>query len=1046
MDTFDNTAMMQYDTDQLSLAISKADAVLGNRIAIPLRDMEIEPFPEKLKKLKIEDATWLFKLDRFSVKHDAKIEEKLTNVIKAIHLSGATLIALMRFNQGEVSYYLGTVNKSGNSGELISMKNVLESGLKGNFPGTSLSELDVQSVADEINDVFGDDFETQCVTSISGAASARTQDKEIKESIRGIENMVDSIGDTSFSLLVVADSISSGQLCEIRSGYENLATQLSLFQKVNFSEQKGENSSVSESTSDSFSQSVSNNVSKTQSFTKQNGWSVGAIDDYGKHSTARIAGHALSAAGSVIGAVVGVPFIGGGISAVTNTIFGGNATASESTAETTQEGETTQKGTSHQEGKSTTSGTSESKTVSLYYENYTVKNLLRRIDESLKMIDEASTYGAYQCAAYVLSSNASTNMLVASQYHSLMCGSNTTLQMTDINTWTGGSKVTELKKYLSHFTHPLFKGQGLDDLMSPAVMVGSSDLAYHIGLPHKSVRGLPVTEFEAFGRSVSRFDRKVDNSDKTILLGNIFHMGEADEQSVRLNLKSLAMHSFVTGSTGSGKSNTVYQLLRELVRKNIGFLIVEPAKGEYKQVFGHLAHVYGTNPYITPLLKINPFRFPAGIHVLEHIDRLVEIFNVCWPMYAAMPAVLKESVERAYVDSGWDLLSSTNSISESLFPTFADVLHELNIVVQESSFSQEVKDNYSGSLVTRVKSLTNGIYGRIFSNNELGDKQLFDDNVIVDLSRVGSVETKAMIMGILVMRLQEYRITSGKMNADLKHVTVLEEAHNLLKRTSTEQSGESSNLLGKSVEMLSNIIAEVRTYGEGFIIADQAPGLLDMSVIRNTNTKIIMRLPDEDDRRLVGKAANLTDSQIKELAKLPTGVAAIYQNDWLEPVLCKVAYESTDALAGTFDRTDLPESDCRADLLTLLYNKMSGKRIHGTLAEISDLIISAPLPAAVRARILTVFEQHGKLSEKEGCQIIHDIACNYETEKTAENVATLDEWRDCFVNATSSPLKDMDTDMQNVILECIIKAQIVRYGKPESYVDKWRYFVREDVS
>ena len=67
--------------------------------------------------------------------------------------------------------------------------------------------------------------------------------------------------------------------------------------------------------------------------------------------------------------------------------------------------------------------------------------------------------------------------------------------------------------------------------------------------------------------------------------------------------------------------------------------------------------------------------------------------------------------------------------------------------------------------------------------------------------------------------------------------TVLEEAHNILRRTSFEQSSEGSNLTGKSVEMISNAIAEMRTYGEGFIIVDQAPGLLDMSAIRNTNTK-----------------------------------------------------------------------------------------------------------------------------------------------------------------------------------------------------------------
>ena len=125
------------------------------------------------------------------------------------------------------------------------------------------------------------------------------------------------------------------------------------------------------------------------------------------------------------------------------------------------------------------------------------------------------------------------------------------------------------------------------------------------------------------------------------------------------------------------------------------------------------------------------------------------------------------------------------------------------------------------------------------------------------------------------------------MNEHLCHVTVLEEAHNLLRKTSIAQSQEGANLQGKAVEMLTNSIAEMRTYGEGFIIADQAPALLDEAVIRNTNTKIVLRLPDESDRRLVGTSLALNEEQIAELAKLPKGVAAVYQNDWVEAVLCK---------------------------------------------------------------------------------------------------------------------------------------------------------------
>ena len=272
-------------------------------------------------------------------------------------------------------------------------------------------------------------------------------------------------------------------------------------------------------------------------------------------------------------------------------------------------------------------------------------------------------------------------------------------------------------------------------------------------------------------------------------------------------------------------------------------MVIEPAKGEYKDIFGGRKEVsvYGTNPKRSRLLRINPFSFPDEIHILEHIDRLIEIFNVCWPMYAAMPAVLKEAIERAYESVGWNLTMSTceNQINgRAVYPNFIDVLNQVNLVISESKYSADSKGDYVGALSMRISSLTNGINGQILTDNELSDKDIFDKDVIIDLSRVGSNETKSLLMGLLIIKLQEYRMASAKgSNKELRHITVLEEAHNILKRTSTEQSAESSNLAGKSVEMLANAIAEMRTYGEGFIIVDQSPGLMDMSVIRNTNTK-----------------------------------------------------------------------------------------------------------------------------------------------------------------------------------------------------------------
>ena len=561
------------------------------------------------------------------------------------------------------------------------------------------------------------------------------------------------------------------------------------------------------------------------------------------------------------------------------------------------------------------------------FTNYNIKHLLENLEKQMERMDISSALGMWDFAAYVVSEDNDITNNVAHMYEALTQGEESFMSHAAINTWRGDistnidqnfatqddlekAKVSvqakEIFKYIRSFQHPVFSlSEGLIEKdstflvyplrVTPTTALSGKELAYSLNFPAKSISGFPVLECAAFGRSVSTYDLP-EKQGSLLNLGQIFHMNHKEKLPVKLDANSLTSHVFITGSTGSGKSNTVYQLLNEAKDNKITFLVIEPAKGEYKHIFGNMpdVEVYGTNPTETQLLQINPFSFPREIHILEHLDRLVEIFNVCWPMYAAMPAVLKEAIEKSYEDAGWNLTESINSNGE-VYPTFKDVAQNIKIIIDTSEYDTDNKGAYKGSLLTRLKTLTNGLNGQIFTTIEMDDSILFDKNVIIDLSRVGSQETKSLLMGVLVLKLQEYRMTQGRMNADLNHITVLEEAHNLLKRTSTEQSAESANLAGKSVEMLTNAIAEMRTYGEGFIIADQAPALLDMAVIRNTNTKIIMRLPDLGDRELAGRAANLNDDQITELAKLPRGVAAVYQNEWVEAVLCKITHYKTSA-------------------------------------------------------------------------------------------------------------------------------------------------------
>ena len=412
-----------------------------------------------------------------------------------------------------------------------------------------------------------------------------------------------------------------------------------------------------------------------------------------------------------------------------------------------------------------------------------------------------------------------------------------------------------------------------------------------MGLPRSTVPGLPVIEHAEFGKEVNTYqlsEKETSNRpEDKVTLGRVFDMGLITNKIVELNNNSLNMHTFITGSTGSGKSNTVYQILMELRQDRVPFLVIEPAKGEYKDVFGHLpdVNVFSTNPQIAQLININPFMFPDSIHVLEHIDGLVEIFSVCWPMYDAMPAFFKDAILKSYEEVGWDLGSSTFEDDNIVYPDFEVLAEQLDKLITNSDYAAEIKSNYRGALLTRVKSLAVGLNKYIFTEEQTPYKKLFDENCILDISRVKSSETKALLMGLMVYILNEYRVDQKTENNNgLRHVTVLEEAHNLLKNT----SGRDTELVGKSVEMITNTIAEIRTFGEGFIIVDQSPSSVDIVAIKNTNTKIVLRTPEANDREAVGRSMGLSNAQVNEIAKLPSGVAVVYQNNWISPVLTLV--------------------------------------------------------------------------------------------------------------------------------------------------------------
>ncbi|WP_336161348.1 ATP-binding protein [Fusobacterium polymorphum] len=1040
------------------------DIVLKNYIS-SLEELEIIPLDEELKENNI-DRIRLFNITKMVYKKDETSSYKFASIFNAVASTNSSLITIINSDGKDTKFYLGVRTLIENNSPATPFE-VLGKSIQGQFPGIKLENLKNNRIEELLKSI-----NSESVASVSCVANNKNKDFiDNNKYLQGLEKLALAMQGEKYSAIIIANPLSQNELTNVRKSYEDIYTNIAPLANVVLN--YGKNFSITDTTSTSDAKTYGTNKGGSRTFTENESINenIGEVISISKQSTkskvASILGGALGLVGALSGGAIGGAvggLVGSGISAafsenITKTSGGGSKSKGFSTADGETWGEN--ESDSHTESNSKANSSGDSQGLQFTKQNKSILAMLERIDSQLKRVNEFESLGMWECAAYFLSPSLNTSKVGAATYKSLMAGENTGLEISAINTWTKPirdefDKNALIVDYVKNLIHPRFiyrNNFGVDITVSPASLVSSNELAIHMGLPRNSVPGFPVIEHIDFGKEIVKYD--FNDESKKIFLGNIFNMGKViEENKVELDLESLSMHTFISGATGSGKSNTIYHLLDKLIFQEINFMVIEPAKGEYKKVLGHRkdVRVFGTNPNLTELLHINPFKFPKEIHVLEHIDRLIEIFNVCWPMYAAMPAILKEAIIQSYKKCGWDLDLSINLEKDNFFPTFIDLLEELKNVIKLSEYSEEVKANYIGSLTTRVKSLTNGLNGQIFSSKEIDNEILFDTNVIVDLSRIGSQETKSLLMGILVMRLSEYRMSTSKTsNRKLHHITVLEEAHNILRAKNSASSVEGSNVGEKAVEMISNAIAEMRTYGEGFIIVDQSPSAVDISAIRNTNTKIIMRLPEENDRKIAGKSAALKDEQINEIARLPKGVAVVYQNDWIEAVLCQINKFDGEEREYSYKDEEIynEKKKINSTLINFILNNRLDSPDRISQKEVEDAIENFEGSTQLKIELLSLLKQYkrdGKLKLWENDDeklnlfkqsiIVKDILDLDDVVKEFRNKIFSIQQPDYVLNTLiDQKIENFNTNILLEIKECLLR----------SYVDTNRNVTEEEI-
>ncbi len=349
----------------------------------------------------------------------------------------------------------------------------------------------------------------------------------------------------------------------------------------------------------------------------------------------------------------------------------------------------------------------------------------------------------------------------------------------------------------------------------------------------------------------------------------------------------------------------------------IPFLVFEPAKTEYRsllainpnlskftradieflkslKILTQQLRVYTLgNDLISPF-RFNPFEVSQGVPFYEHISNLEASFRGALPLSGSLPALLSEALEEIYYDREWT--GSEEGTPENLqIPTMRDLYDKITALFETKDYAGEVKSNLKTALEVRIGSLLRRGVGAMLNTQRSSPTiaDLLKYPTILELDYLNQDQANLMTF-LLLTKIREYiKRQRTEKAGNPEHILLLEEAHNLVGRNLGTSSGEDANTKQEAANYVTRMLAEMRALREAIIIADQLPTGVAAEVVKNTNVKIAHRLVSADDRKDIGQAMLLDQSQMEEIARLQPGESFLYMEGWYRPHPVKIPYENS---------------------------------------------------------------------------------------------------------------------------------------------------------
>ena len=368
---------------------------------------------------------------------------------------------------------------------------------------------------------------------------------------------------------------------------------------------------------------------------------------------------------------------------------------------------------------------------------------------------------------------------------------------------------------------------------------------------------------------------------------------------------------------GAGKTNTMLYLVTTLWRdtkQHVPFLVLEPAKQEYRA----LAMIDGMQDLcvFSPgadthfPLHINPFQFPVGLTLAEHIANLNTVFAGAFELIPPSPFLIDGCIEKVYLDKGWNINERNDGTKE--YPTMQELYDSLKVAVEESGYEGESKANIRSVMEVRIGSLLRREIGNVYNvrQSSMEPEDWLSRPVIIELESLGEgpANFMSLLISTLIREVLKIRKTSDvskdqerSLKREIEHIIFYEEAHNLIGPTTDDPVGGSVDPKISATKYLVKMLAEVRALGEGIVIADQLPTAMAPEVLKNTGLKLGHRITAQDDRNLLGSTMSASADQLEEQGTFGTGQALIFYENLLKPFKMRVCEWEKGASQKKYD-------------------------------------------------------------------------------------------------------------------------------------------------